>query len=497
MTSVREGTPAPDDFDAIPTSLWMEDYSQLHALFQRWRDQGVTHLPAFLREDTARVAQCSASIRLTRVNQHTLSLYAAGSFQELSSRLSDVLRDETFDAFISELDQLWQGNTQFSSRSVNYALDGRRLDVLLKGRVLPDHAAPWDRVLVAIEDITELENARRQAIVSEHYARGIFQQAPVSLWVEDFSAVRKLLEEIRANGITDFRTFTDVHPEFVQRCMSEIRVLDVNQYTLDLLKAGSKAELLARLPDIFREGMLPHFREQLQDLWNGKLAQQREIIQYALDDSQLYMHMQCSVFPGYEHDWSKVLLALTDITARKKAETYLEYLGKHDALTKLKNRSFFTEELGRLQKKGPFPLSVVIIDLNNLKIVNDQFGHAAGDALLRRTGEILAKAIDVPYQAARIGGDEFALLLPGADEKEGRFVLDNVRSLLALNNQFYPGPLLAFSMGLATCRDADRIDAMLREADMAMYTDKKRFYSNILRERRGAPSDSPSSDTDA
>ena len=92
------------------------------------------------------------------------------------------------------------------------------------------------------------------------------------------------------------------------------------------------------------------------------------------------------------------------ITARKKAEAYLEFLGKHDVLTKLKNRSFYIDEINRLERKGPFPVTAIAVDVNGLKGVNDQLGHAAGDALLRRAGEVLAKAVEKPFQAARIGG---------------------------------------------------------------------------------------------
>ena len=168
-----------------------------------------------------------------------------------------------------------------------------------------------------------------------------------------------------------------------------------------------------------------------------------------------------------------VLLALTDITARKKAESYLEYLGKHDVLTKLKNRSFYVEEINRLERKGPFPVTVIMIDLNGLKTVNDQLGHAAGDALLRRAGEVLGKAIDKPAHAARIGGDEFAVLMPGADEKAGETLMESLRTLVELNNQFYSGPALAFSMGAATCHEGGRLEEALRDADAAMYEDKR------------------------
>ncbi len=486
IPSTAMGAHISDFFDLAPSSMWLEDYSGIHELFESWRSAGVTELGGFLREDPRRVAMCSAGIKILRVNQHTLTLYAAESFDALSLRLDEVFRDDMFEAYIEELEQLWSGLSAFQSKSVNYSLDGRRIDILLKGAILQDHEKRWDRVLVVVDDITELEDARRRASASEQYARGVFEQAPVSLWVEDFSAIKDLLTDIRNQGITDFRTFTDVHPEFVERCMSEIRVLDVNRYTLEMFKAADKTDLLGRLPEIFRDEMMPHFRAQLLDLWDGRLFQQREVVNYALDASTLHIHLQLSVFPGYEQDWGRVLLALTDITARKRAEAYLEYLGTHDVLTKLKNRSFYVDELKRLTRRGPVPITAIIIDLNNLKETNDTLGHSGGDALLRRTGEVLAKAVDHLSQAARIGGDEFAVLLSSTDERAGELMLDHIKQLIKLNNQFYPGPPLSFSMGMATCYESSQLGDALRDADLQMYENKRAYYLKNGLDRRMA-----------
>jgi diguanylate cyclase (GGDEF)-like protein len=278
-----------------------------------------------------------------------------------------------------ELCQLWSGQSHFTSQTVNYTLGGRRLDVLLKGQVLPGHEARWDRVLVSVEDITELERTRLRITHAEQYARGLFEHSPVSLWVEDFSAVKRLLDEARVRN------------------------------------------------------------------------------------------------------WDLVLVALTDITARKKAEAYLEYLGKHDVLTKLRNRSFYGDKLNRLERKGPYPVTVVMADLNGLKRVNDQLGTRPAtrccDALLRRAGEVLAKAMEMPFVAARIGGDEFAILMPGTDERGGVTMIETVHKLVELNNQFYPGSPLSFSMGAATVQHGERLEDGVQRADLLMYEDKRAIYA--------------------
>ncbi|MCB1501762.1 MAG: diguanylate cyclase [Bauldia sp.] len=463
-------------FQLAPVSFWLEDFSGVKQLFDGWRADGVTDLASHFRDDPTRVRACSERIRVIKVNQRTLRLFEAADFDDLVANLGRVFRDDMLDRHVEELTALWDGETEFSSYSVNYSLSGRRMDIQMTGRVLPGSEESLERVLIAIEDVTEREQARREQARSENYARGLFDHSPVSLWVEDFSAIKRLLDEIRERGIDDLRIFTDVHPEFVHRCMSEIRVLDVNRETLDLFRAPDKSTLLRRLGEVFRDDMQRSFREQLIDLWGGKLFQRREVLNYALDGSEVHVLLQFSVLPGHEQDWSLVQVALTDITARKKAETYLEYLGTHDVLTKLFNRSFYVDELNRIERKGLRPVTIIMVDLNGLKAANDQWGHAVGDALLRRVGEVLDKAVEKPSCAARIGGDEFALLLPGIDAEGGKQVMEEIHRLAGLNNQFHPGMPLSLSMGAATSVFGERLEEVVRRADVAMYESKRDFY---------------------
>lgn len=473
-----------DMFDLAPVALWLEDYSELKALFDQWLADGVADLRAHLRAHPELVAQCAGRIRVLKVNRRTLALYGARDLPHLVENLSRVFRDDMFEPHIEELAALWEGRNAFSSATVNYTLGGRRLDILLHGTVLPGHEATWRRVLLSIEDVTESARASRRLARSERYARGLFEHSPVSLWVEDFSGVKARLDEVRALGITDFRVFLDVHPDFVTRCMREIRVMDVNQQTLQLLAAADKDTLLARLPEVFRDDMKPHFAEQLIDLWDGKLFQRREVVNYSLAGEAVDVHMQFSVLPGYEASWELVLVSLTDITARKKAEAYLEFLGKHDVLTQLRNRSFFEDDLARVERNGPFPVTVVMADLNGLKTVNDQLGHAAGDALLRRVGEVLRKAVGEEVNAARLGGDEFGILLPGMDERGAAQLAERLDLLIDLNNQFYHGPRLSLALGVATCPVGQRVEDAMSRADAQMYAAKKDFYATTAHDRR-------------
>ncbi|MET0867845.1 MAG: histidine kinase, partial [Pseudorhodoplanes sp.] len=99
-------------FELAPVSLWLEDYSALKALYEVWRSDGVTDLRAHFAADPARVWQCSACIRLIKVNRKTLSLFEATDADHLIANLGRVFRDDMLATHVDELVQLWHGKPQ-------------------------------------------------------------------------------------------------------------------------------------------------------------------------------------------------------------------------------------------------------------------------------------------------------------------------------------------------------------------------------------------------
>jgi diguanylate cyclase (GGDEF)-like protein len=465
-----------DIFDLAPVSLWLQDFSGLLALFAEWRAAGIEALGPYFAADHARVMECVNRVRTIKVNQHTIELYGASSEAELLASLAHIVGEDDVASVAGGFVHLWDGHRSFVRRAVNRSISGRPMNVLVTGTVLPGHEQSLDRVLVAVQDFTMQEVARRDLAESERYARGLFDHSPISLWVEDFSAVRRHMEVLRSQDIVDLRGFMASHEHFASLCLEAVRIVDVNDYTLRLFRAPDRLTLLSRLPEVLRDKVVETFEDQLVELWNGKLQQEREITSYALGGEELHLHMQLSIFPGHENDWSLVLVALTDISARKRAESYLEYLGTHDELTKLLNRAFYAAEIERLQRKQQFPISVIVIDLNGLKRINDDQGHMVGDEMLRRLGEVLDKAVDPPGRACRIGGDEFAILLPQTEAGAAESLLEAIRSLLFINNQFHVAAPLQIAAGFAMITTGERIEDAIRLADQRMYDEKARFY---------------------
>ena len=180
-----------------------------------------------------------------------------------------------------------------------------------------------------------------------------------------------------------------------------------------------------------------------------------------------------AAFSNSDTSTGGVVGALLDISERKRSETKLRYLSTHDMLTSIYNRAYFDEEMDRLKKGRKFPVSIVMADVDRLKEANDQLGHAAGDELLKHAAAVFKSAFRREDVAARIGGDEFAALLPNTDEGALREAMERLQQQLALSNRGHAALPLSLSIGAATANSGEELMTAWRIADQRMYREKK------------------------
>ncbi len=469
MSKERNGDHFESLFEYAPISLWEEDYSRIKESFDILRAQGVIDLASYLDQHPEEIENNMRRIKVTHVNRETLHMFGATSVTELLSNLDKVFRDEMRAHFRVELMALWNGNMEWSGDGTNYRLDGEPIHIRLHWRILPECESTWECVLVSIENITALKKA-------ETRFHNLFKYAPISLWEEDYTAIKQEFDRLRAEGVTDLRSYFVSDPKAVDRLIGMIRILDVNQKTLDLFDAGNKDTLIANLDKVFRDDTKNHFANELVDMWDGKTFYDRESVNFSLSGEPVYVQLAWTLMPGSEDDFSWVLVALQDITARKKAEEYLRYLGTHDVMTGLYNRAFFEETLISLEKNRHDPISMIIIDLNDLKTTNDQFGHHVGDKLIRRVAEVLNASINEGYIAARIGGDEFIIIMPNADLTVAREQMERIEALVMMNNKYYREPELSLSLGAAVSDPSLSLEKVITSADDEMYKNKGKYH---------------------
>ncbi|MCR4397479.1 MAG: diguanylate cyclase, partial [Firmicutes bacterium] len=160
-----------------------------------------------------------------------------------------------------------------------------------------------------------------------------------------------------------------------------------------------------------------------------------------------------------------------DITEQKQAEAEIKYLSFHDKLTGLYNRAYFEEELMRINAQRQLPISIIMGDVNGLKLVNDAFGHHEGDRHLVEMAHILRGCCRKEDVVARWGGDEFVMVLPKTSHRTATEVCDRIRQACRESAR---NPLkLSIALGTATKETpGESIQELLREAEDRMYRNK-------------------------
>lgn len=159
----------------------------------------------------------------------------------------------------------------------------------------------------------------------------------------------------------------------------------------------------------------------------------------------------------------------------------VEYLSYYDQLTEINNRSFFEKALQRLNKEKYLPLSIVMIDVNGLKLINDTYGHHAGDELLKSTGSALKENTRPSDVVSRWGGDEFVLLLPNTELKNAKIIIERIKAT-ASEIDFEYGDI-SLAIGVATKVDkSEDSSEVFKLAEQIMYQEKNNVESSIRSE---------------
>ncbi|MBX3036079.1 MAG: PAS domain S-box protein [Anaerolineales bacterium] len=178
-----------------------------------------------------------------------------------------------------------------------------------------------NEILVVAQNITGQKQASEIREESEKRYRSLFEDSPISLWEEDFSEVKKKLDELKQAGVKDFEAYFSSHPQVVIECASLIKILNVNKASVELYNAKSKEDLTTNMLRLLRaDNVTKQFVEELIQIANGKTHFEREEIDSSLSGEPLVVSIVWSVMPGHEEDLSRVIVSIVDITERKQAE---------------------------------------------------------------------------------------------------------------------------------------------------------------------------------
>ena len=252
----------------------------------------------------------------------------------------------------------------------------------------------YDKMAEALEQQeTKRRKAEEALKESEERYRTLFEQSPISIWEEDFSAIKAHLDDLRASGVNDFRQHFENHPEEVAGCLALAKILSVNMATLALYKARSRDELLSNVARIGGEGTYGSYTESIVAIAEGKTSFEGEVANCTLAGEKIDLLIRWIAVPGHANPYSKVLISLTDITDRKRAEGEIRELlrsvnEQREELRALAVRLADVEEAERrrlareLHDRVGQSLAVLGVDLNIIRSqLSDESAGKIGDRL--------------------------------------------------------------------------------------------------------------------
>ena len=428
-------------FENSPVALWEEDFSEVKKRLDEMKSWNVGDLRSFFLTRPKLIQELVGMVRLTDVNQAALKQYNAQSKEEFITGIDRIFTERSFKNFIHKFLAVADGASGFCAEEKHLSFEGETIDTQLHWNVTPGYEKSYASVLVINVDITHRKRAEEELRQKESMLRVAGDLARLGVWSVNLTENRVIWSEQAA-------AIHEMPPGYSPK-IEEV----ISSYA---------PEYRGRIKKVFSacvsEGV-PFDEEMRIITGKGSLVWVRTIGVAEKDNSGAIIRVQCGI---------------QDITERKEAEERLRHLSLHDQLTGLYNRLYLENEKQRLSKGRDYPVTIISMDVDGLKLVNDTLGHERGDELLIATAGLLQECLRGSDVLARYGGDEFVALLPATDYQSGKNIVSRIKSRVEKYARTMRDQLpLNISIGMAVAEHSGKdLEEVFKEADDLMYRDK-------------------------
>ncbi|NLV82285.1 MAG: diguanylate cyclase, partial [Synergistaceae bacterium] len=322
--------------------------------------------------------------RFTAVNQQWLDTFGYSRGEVIGKWFGDFLSPINREVFNQNFPIFKAQGYKHAEFEVLHK-NGNPLFIAFEGKIGYDLDGKFKQTHCILKDITKQKAAENSLRLSEEKYRKITENISDIIWTTDMN----------------------LKTTYVSPSIEYVLGESVQDHLKQSLEEKITPDCLIRVHELFSE--------ELEKEKNNKSDKNRtrviELEHYHADGSIVWLAMNISFLRDEFGNVIGLQGVSRDITELKHARDNLRYISEHDDLTGLYNRRYFEKEIKRLDVENQLPLSIIVVDINGLKLINDSFGRTEGDKTIKQTANILSSSLREGDVLARTGGDEFCILL--------------------------------------------------------------------------------------
>ncbi len=417
-------------FENSPVALLEEDFTEVKKNIAKLQNSGIKNFNKYFDNNKNRINSLIKLVKLINANKAALNLFEAKNKTDFKKNFNKIFLKDSYRAFEKEIIAIAKNKKKFEAELVNQTLKSNKLYLYKKWVTLPEHENNTSSVVVSVTDITNFKKPCIKNNLNEITYKSLFQDSIDGMYISTLDG----------------------------------QYIDANPSIVKILGYSSKKDLLSiNIPKqlYVSEKDRPPPNKRSRPFETRLRKKDGSIIWVEISSKVIYKNGAPAYYEGI----------VRDITARKKAENEIKYLSFHDKLTSLYNRTYFEEEIKRLDTRRQLPISIVIGDVNGLKMINDVFGHDKGDELLVKISKILKTCFRDDDIISRWGGDEFITILPCTAIEDAFQIVERIKEKCQKHSsRDLP---ISISLGVASKSNYDTdINKVIKESEDKMYKDK-------------------------